>query len=139
MFFADICPPPDSFFISCNTKFLPANEVPCSLLSGPASLDSFCTAYPLGAQLTWYKGSPVNPLTPVIQSPVSPAIIPFPCASSGTDYYYPFITGWQGFRDDCLCVSGLTNCYFREGVFQAGVVGTPNTLGNPVVSIQVVP
>ncbi|WIA36876.1 hypothetical protein OEZ86_008127 [Tetradesmus obliquus] len=135
----NICPPPDAFFISCNSRFLPANQIPCSALSGPVSLDSFCSAYPLGAQLTWFKGSALNPLTPVFGSPLNPAIIPFPCDDSGTDFYYPFITSWQGFRQDCLCVSGQTNCYFSNGVFQPGVTGTPNTLGNPVVSLQVIP
>lgn len=136
---ADICPPPDAFFISCNTEFLPANQVPCSALAGPIPLDTFCTAYPEGAQLTWFRGAVANPSVPLAQSPLNPAVVSFPCDSSGTTYYYPFITGWQGFRNDCLCVSGQTNCYFQDGVFQPGVAGTPNTLGNPVVSIQVVP
>lgn len=118
---AVICPPPNSFTISCDAQYLPPNglAIPCS--SRPVLLSTLCTAEPQGAVLTWYQGVPSTPSVPDTSSPLDPPLLSTgDCPTvAGQDTFFPFITSFNG-RTDCQCVKGQTNCYFAAGVTFTG-------------------
>lgn len=137
---ADICPPPDAFFISCVVDAAAA----CAITgNSPIYLPQFCTGIPEGAVITWYRGYAVDEFLPNLNEPIVPPVAPCPLPIGVTEYYFPFITSFRG-RQDCQCVLvdnlfAPINCNFAKGVPVPPANGTsPTTVAFPIpIRVQI--
>lgn len=106
------CPPPDAFRIVCRTDQLPQ----CGPGAKPINLANFCTAFPIGAQLSWIRATITAPAQSggdVVYGPgipVNPGIAYCPAGANGSNVWYPAITSFNGLTN-CFCTAAAT-CQF---------------------------
>jgi hypothetical protein len=132
---ADACPPPDAFRIVCRQQEVPS----CGPGGKPFNLNSYCTAFPVGAELQWVRASLIFPDTSnntiyggETANFTTPAVVQCPAAANGANLWWPFITSFKG-RTNCFCVKGQTSCRFlKVGQVSSDSLLDPDTFNSAV-------
>lgn len=135
---ADTCPPPDAFSIVCRPNSVPA----CGPGAKPFLLDTLCTAFPVGAQLQWYRAESLyetstgNALYNLGTTVYQPPIVTCPAGANGTTVWWPAITAFKG-RTNCFCTIGATTCRFTTTTTSTPPAGSAAVTTNPAINITV--